>query len=524
VALIWGWMGRFDLVRGSTEAWIVAHVQRVLLAGDYAAASGAGMIPNTTWNPLYPALLAASSWALGCSPAVAGHVLAAASLGLAAAALAHLWRRAAGAVPATLAGLAVFLPPVFLTATMVRYDLPALALALGCACCALRALERGGWLSWILAGLLAGLAYNTREFVGAPAGGCLVLALGLHLWLQRPRQRLRATARAVLATAGGLVLGVVPLPLALGLSPLGGLGALMGFSLHNEFGSQRSVAQVLQLSQLWVALMVGLLGLLAAAVFARSPARRRAALLIWGLLLPCGVFFLSKQQSPQYYLLPQLLVAAGAAGLAALPPRRWQQGLLVGLGALLLLPWALVGIASGLGDRPPGPGLHSEAWPCAPQEPAQVMDWALERAADAPLVAISGKVENLDALSAIHHGRPVAFLFREWADRLQETVEIYEGGEVLLLTVEGQGMEPVLPQEGELLDELRTPTLRALLFRLPGAVRQGSLEPPCARGGQIRGACLQVEWLAGGQEAVRERMLELARERQGLQGPGRMWW
>mgnify|MGYP006971706822 CR=1 FL=1 len=526
--LSWG-MGGFGRLQGSTEAWLLAHVQRVLMVGDYAAATGVSMIPNTTWNSLYPALVAGLASLTGGLPAAVGQGVSAAALGLAVVALARCWWSAGGPAPALAGALALLFPPVVITASMARYDMLALALALCVGWAVIHALERDSLLAWGAAGLLAGLAFHGREFMLAPAAGALLVGFGLlavDSW--RRGQGERRPLRLVLALGcvlAGLALGLVPLPLALGLSPWSGFHALSSYSLHNRFGDRLPLATLLYLDRFGWAFGVGALGLVVAALRPWPGRQRRAVLVLLGLLLPFGAFLVSRQQSPQYYLLAHALVLSGVAGLVGLPPWRWVQPAVLALLVWPVAPWTVDLIRDGLDPGVSTAGrLHTEAWPAEVGEPGRVMDWAMERADGRALVVVSGMVENLDALAPIEHGRPVAFLFREWLDRLDEAVVLCAGQDVLVLSVESRQQPPNAVPGGVRVDRLETANLAAELWVVPGKPVPPSREHPCARGAQIRGACLQQAWLEGGDSAVRERTLALRQRYRGLQGWRAMWW
>jgi len=281
---------------------------------------------------------------------------------------------------------------------------------------------------------------------------------------------------------------------------------------------------LLALSSLWLPCLLGAVGLLAALIRPRDGARQEV-LLIAALLAPFALFLFSRQQSPQYYLLGQVLLFSSVAGLVGSLPRVWLR-LPVALALLALAaPWAWAQLRSGLDPHEPGPlRLHSESWPVAAAEAEEVMDWALERAGQEPLLVVSGAVENIDALSFIRQRRPVGFLFREWTDRIPEAVAVYQGRPVYLLSVERVEWQQERVQGAELVDLTMTSGLAAWLYRLPGRAYPLGVEDPCARGGQVRGACLQRVWLEGGQAALKARMLEVGRGNSGLQGWGAMWW
>ncbi len=522
-------MGGFGQVQGSTEAWLLAHVARVLMIGVYAAATGVSMIPNTTWNSLYPALVVALSRLTGGEPAALGQALSAAALGLSLVALARCWWSAGGPVVGIAGALALLFPPVVITASMARYDMLALALALCVGWAVIAAVERGSWLAWGVAGSLCGLVFHTREFMAAPALGGLgmgLVLLGMSCWRDEGG---RGSFLRPLAALGcvllGLLLGLLPLPLVLGLSPLSGLHALASYGLHNRFGDQPTLMALLYLDRFGWAFGVGALGWLAA-VLRPWPAReRRAVLVLLGLLLPFGLFLVSRQQSPQYYLLAHALLLSGAAGFVGLPRWRWAQPIVL---VVLLVPvagWSWDLIRDGLDPHASTAGrLHTEAWPADVGEPGRVMAWAMERAEGQPLVVVSGSVENIDALARLEHDRPVAFLFREWLDRLDDAVVLCGGKDVLVLSVEHVHQPGNVISGGVSMDRLETASLRAELWVVPGQPLVYEREHPCARGAQIRGACLQHAWLDGGDEAVRNRALSLTLAYSGLQGWRAMWW
>ncbi len=523
------WLGEPAMVRGSTEAWIMAHVRQVLLTGDYAAATGASMVPNTTWNAAYPALVAWLARAGLGSPIFLGHVVSAAALGLAGAALSRCWWLAGGPATASAGGLAVLFPPMVITASMARYDALALALALCVAWAALEALRRDGFATWILAGAAAGLAYNTREFVVLPAVGCLAAAL-LIAAVQREssyvgaHRVLRWLLRLLLALAG-LAGGAALLPLALGLSPLSGYHALLGYGVYNQFGDPPPLPVLLYLDRFWIPFGLGALGLLVASIHPGRGGDRRAPLLLLAMLLPFAGFVFSRQQSPQYYLLAHVLLLSGVAGLLTLLPRHWLRLVALLVIAAPVWPWTARQVQENLGRKAMDSGLlHSEAWPADLGEPERVVAWAVQEAETRPLILVSGTIENIDALGTLEHGRPIAFLFREWLDRLPEAIALFQGQDALVVSVEANHLPANEVPGGVRLDRLETEHLLAELWVVPGKRAAPTREPPCARGGKIRGACLQLAWLEGGEDGVRQRILSLRQHYRGLQGWRSMWW
>jgi hypothetical protein len=529
VLLIQRGLGGFGQLQGSTEAWILAHVQRVLTVGDYAAATGVSMIPNTTWNSLFPALVAGISALLGASPVSVGQAVSAAALGLAVVALGRCWWSAGGAFAGLAGALALLFPPVVITASMARYDMLALALVLCVGWAVIAALERDSLLAWGAAGLLAGLCFNTREFMLAPAVGALAAGLvvaSVAAWRRGAGQRRpRRLLLALLCLLAGLAVGWLPLPLALGLHPFSGLHATGAYALHNRFGDQVPLTTLLYLDRFGWAFGVGASGLAVAVLRPWRGGQRRAVLVLLGMLLPFVAFLFSRQQSPQYYLLAHVLVLSGGAGLVGLLPWRWARPIVLVALAAPVAPWTLGLIHDGLDPFESTAGrLHTEAWPADVGEPGQVMGWALDRAEGLPVVVISGSVENLDALARLEHGRPVAFLFQQWIDRLPEAVSFCGGQDVLVLSVEAVHQPPNAIPGGLSIERLETAHLKAEMWVVPGRPPEPSREHPCARGGQIRGACLQQAWLEGGDPALEARVLSLHDRFRGLQGWRAMWW
>ena len=425
--------------------------------------------------------------------------------------------------------MACLFPPMVITASMARYDTLAMALALCVAWAALEALRRDGFLTWALAGLAAGLAYNTREFVVLPALGCLATGLVLAALSggssrAGSRRLLGWLAQLALATLGLAIGGILP-PLCLGLSPLSGYHALLGYGIHNQFGDPPPLLVLLYLDRFWLPFGLGLLGLLVAAIRPWGSADRRPPLLLLGMLVPVGAFLLSRQQSPQYYLLADVVLLSGIAGILSLLPRHWLRMVALALLVLPVWPWTMQRIREGLGPIATGSGLlHSEAWPADLGEPDRVVAWAVEQSETRPLILVSGTVENIDALACLHHDRPVAFLFREWLDRLPEAVALFQGRDALVVSIEANHLPRNDIQDGVRLDRLETSHLVSELWVVPGRRAPTSREPPCARGGQVRGACLQLAWLEGGEDSVRQRILSLREHYGGLQGWRSMWW
>ncbi|RME20751.1 MAG: hypothetical protein D6798_19745, partial [Deltaproteobacteria bacterium] len=221
------WFGGFDTVRSSTGAWILAHVDLVWQVGDHVAAVVVSQVPNTTYDPLLPALLwawrAVSGEADPAALVVTAHRLSAAGVGLCLVALGGFWSSVAGGgesagggsrvAVAALGAVAGLFPPLLATGGLVRPDTLACALTLAAVTTAVQARRAGGG-TWFLAGLLAGLTYLAREYTIGPALGAVAVA-----WLLAARQAgdWRPAAGSALAVALGLWVGAVPLCLALGL-------------------------------------------------------------------------------------------------------------------------------------------------------------------------------------------------------------------------------------------------------------------------------------------------------------------
>ncbi len=526
IALVTGSLAE---VRSSTGAWLLAHIHRILIAGSYPAAAVASEIPNTFYNPLYPALVAGiSTWLPGDwvrGPTVVGHVVSAAALGLAALPLYALWRSVGGRAAGLVAVGALLFPPMVATASLVRYDTLAIVLVLLCAWAGWSAAQDGRTWKWAVAGLCAGLAYNTREFLSAPALGALATA-----WLVRavptyrgasdaPGRRAAAAdgARGLAGAALGLAVGGVLLPVSLRLSPMGGVDALLGYAVRGEAVARPGTTlwETLYLQIVGLPLALGLVGLGVTALLRRGAARQ-AALVLLGTLTPFVVFLVSDQQSPQYYLAAHVLVLSGLAGLLALLPwrvARWGLAL-----AYLAVTWSWASSTVpqlNVGQVPPRWELHTETWPAPAAEIGRIVDWAAENTGDDPLVVTSQRVENADSLFVIRHGRPAAFLFgHELESLMPRLISLYGGGEVVLFSVESHlGMHPV-PPVGEELGTVGNPRVSAVLYRLPG-IADGEVGS-CPSHNAPRGACLQSDWNDGGEVWMRQRMLARLQTRNGL--------
>jgi len=511
------WLGHFDAVRSSTGAWILAHVDLVQRVGDYKAAAAVSLVPNTTYNPLYPGLLTVSGQ-VGTPLVVAAHRLAAAAVGICGVALALFWSRAGGGLVGLAAAVAVLFPPLLASGGLVRPDTLAVALSLLSVAAAARARSEGG-AAWFLGGVLAGLTYLAREFTVGPALGALSVAWLLAAWRDR---RLEPVLGSALLVVLGVAAGALPLPLSLGLSPWGGLDALLGYGRTGHAGAAAdSAAALLYLDVMPIPLALALLGWVLALLRGRD---RGAVLVGLGALLPFAAFLLSAQQSPQYYLLGHVLFLSGIAGLGLLW-RRWPvQLVLAGVLLALALPSARA-LTPRLvqADRNRHPRIHTEGWPCGPDEPAEIIDRAMEWVGDRPLLVSSGRVENIDALVPLRHHRPAAFVFANWQDRVPEIVSLYDGEPVYYLSVEGRTDGHPLPDGAVVVDQWESAELSAVL-----ALVSGRDAPPgvdlCENGGPVRGACVQRAWLQLGDEGLPARVRARGAEFQQRLTASTRWW
>lgn len=478
-------------VHGSTEAWLMAQVQRTEWLGSYATAALVGELPNLASNPLYPALVALLSPGPEAA-VVTGQLLAAASLGPALLALWVLWRRVVGGAAALAGAAALLLPAVTATALQARYDLPAVALVLGALAVAAGAGPgRTGVGRWALAGLLAGLATLCREYLG-------IVCVGV-LGLMGAREALAGRWRGPAVAGVQVVMASTAVSLLLGLSPLAGLDNLLRYSAVSE-AARPVLGEVLGPLPQRLALALGALGWLLALA---RPAR--GALLPLGALLLAFLAFLAfPQQSPQYYLLGTVLLLSGLAGLAdRLPGRAAQLGgggliVLLGLGAGAAVAPSLV-----LQGSSSGTGLHSEAWSESTEHLGKVVDMVLAGGEPQPVILSTMRVENLDAFAELRHDRPVAFAFPNDLARLEDFTSAFGGADVLLALVDHADRL----EEGARIEALGAPRaterwgrLRVRVWLLPGRT---AAQDPCTWETTLRGVCLQRDWLRGGMAAMR---------------------
>ncbi len=521
--------GPFSEVRSSTGAWLLAHIHRILIAGSYPAAAVASEIPNTFYNAFYPALVAAlaatppGEWLGG--PTVIGHTLSAAAFGFCALPLYMLWHRSGGRATGVMAAGALLFPPMIATASLVRYDSLAIALVLAAIWAAWTARRDGRVWQWLAAGLAVGLVYNTREFLTAPAVGGVATAWVLRLRAGQARALDRASRRAwvddVARSAGFLLLGAalagVLVPVALRLSPAGGVDALLGYAARGESVHRpgHSMLETLYLTVAWLPLGAGALGIALTALLQRGEARS-GPLVLLGTLAPFAAFLISDQQSSQYYLLGHLLVISGIGGLVAIPPWRKVRWAVAGGAIVASLVWAVATVPDlNVGQVPPRWELHTEAWPAPPEEISRIIDWGADQVAGQPVVVTSQRVENADSLFAVRVERPSAFLFQHELDTLlPRLVALYGGRDVLLFSVESHlGHHPDLPV-GTLLGTVGNNRVTGTLYLLPGIEDDGAVS--CPSHNAPRGACLQLDWNEGGEVWMRQRMLARLQDRKGL--------
>ena len=466
----------FDTVQGSTEAWLMAHVQRLHWLGDPAVAAHAGGLPNLVSNPLYPTLV----WSLSGGTAGAlwvGHAVAAGALGITALALWGLWRRALGTWGAVAAAGAVLLPSMVSTAAQARYDSLAFALCL-LATWAAQEGSRGHRRAWIGTGLALGAALLCREYIGVIA---LLAVLTLGVSGRAWRGLVLALALAILVT--------VSTSLVLELSPLAGAEAIWRY--RSAASADRPVfSELLGPLPQRVALAAGALGWGMATW--RSP-DRRGLLAPLALLAPFVLLVAYPQQSAQYYLLAQVLLLSGIGGFVLLLPAHTHR--LVPLSSLALAAWSTQVVPhllfEGSASRT---SLHSETWSDDRAHLATLVDEVVAAAGSGPLVLSSQRVENLDAYAELRHQRPIAFVFPNELDRARDFVPAFGGADVRLVVVDHRE-QPVEMDVSGMVAQTTHGALRARTWVLPGAT---SSEDPCTWDYTPRGFCLQRDWLSGG--------------------------
>ena len=508
-----GASGSLQTVSSSTEAWLLAHVLRVGWLGDSHLAAAVGLTPNLAYDPLYPWLLIPfAPSGPGEDPTsllFAAHALSALGWGLAALALGSLWREATGRRSGGIAGAAaLLLPPVIGTAALARADSLAIGLALAATWASLVACRKPSGLRFGLAGLLVGLCFLAREYLAIPALAALLMALWISLaalprW---KRARVDSWLPGLLGALAGLSLGAAGLPLALGLSPLAGIEALLHYGAAgravNELRAGPLLLCVVGIPGYWLAWRSG-------------TGDRRALLLLGATFLPSIAFFASAQQSPQYYLLGAGLLLSGVGGLVAALPGRL--GPTVGAMGLVVLGMGLDSAAFRAAADQPGPrvlGFHSESWPCPVDQVEAAVAQANAWSEGGPLLLVSGGIENIDGLAWLRLSRPVAFAYPFELDKLDRLAPEYNGRPIAVVAIELYGHEPALPVPE--VARWEGACLEARMGWLPG-------EPLDHPGGcgpeQPRGACLQAWWLSGGIAQMREKATAFqARWRPGLLG------
>jgi len=514
------WLGGFDVVRSSAGAWLMLNVHRVLLAGDMGVGCCVSMNPSTFSNPAYPLAVAGLAESLRADWIRVGHWLSAGSVGIAAVSMFALWRPLVGKIAGTAAAAAVLFPPFLALAALARYDAPALALVLLCGWSAAAAARDGRARSWVIPGVLAGLAYNTREFMAAPALGALfagLIAAGLM-----DRRRVRSDRRRRLRLLGAWLAAGLPaaatafgLPTAVGLHPLGGLDSVLEYAAVSPSelaDAHASLAQVLYLSDLGLPLLLGLGGLVAASL---RRERRPELWVLWGMLLPFGLFLISGRQSAVYYLLLHTLLLAGCAGWLKLLPW-WPARAALGLAAAGWLGAAAARDTPTLVGGGTTTFYESEAWPVTAAQAAGAMRWAHEAAGDdAALIVSSRYLENADALTELYHGRPSAFLFDPASPDLRRVVSLFADRRIVLLYLEQRGRDAedglgdLIPDGLTLADTWDSGTsLEARLYEVDPAAFKLEPVPDCWDRTRMpsRGACLQAAWLDGGEAKLRARL------------------
>jgi hypothetical protein len=460
----------------------------------------------------------------GASPVLVGHLLAAGGLGLVALLLGRLWARGRDPVAGVLAAAAIGWPPVVATGALIRPDTLAFSGVLACALLA-RHLARGGaWYAWLGAGLLLGLTHQAREYLIGPAAGAL--AVGWGLALARSAQGARALPAAIRTLS--LLAGVgitAALPLAMGFLPWNGLTTLLDYGRQSGRPAY-GIADLLYLPTLLPVWLLGAGGFAVAAWRGAGP-RRDAALVQAGALLPYAAFLVSHQQSPQYYLLAELLLLAGWVGWLDLVRARWPRwaatAILAGLGLTWSLPRTRALLEGHPGDHLPR--LHQEAWPARGAEVAAVVDWAMAHAAERPLVVISQYIENLGEIFVVRHGRPVIALRDEgWGREVGDIRRLHADQEIYVLTLGGPHHPAAAAPDCTVADTLQTASLQGTLYRCDNAVLPTEYrhrDYPCI---DWNGACQQLDWLAGGVERLRQRARDPGPEFAGGVSPGILPW
>lgn len=522
VGLLALWGADLHGVGSSTGAWTTAYVQRVLQVGDFAAVANISQNYSTTTNPLYPLLVAGCCSVGGMAPALAGHLIAAGSLGLVGVLLVALWSRGRGLSSGVLGAGALCWPPLVAAAVWIRPDTLAIALCLACILLAVDLSRGRGLARWVAAGILLGLTHLAREYMLAPAGGALAIGWCLDLARRPPGSRLVPAVLRGLALLVGLSACAV-VPLALGFWPWNGLASLWSYG-NTDHPSRFGPAQLHYLPTMAPAWLIGAGGLVVAMWRGRGPARATAMVTL-GALSTFVAFMASHQQSPQYYITAHVLLLACCAGWLDLVPWRWARRGLVVATLVLAAAWSMPRVSALVhgGSDELRPRLHSEAWPAPALEIATVVDWSMTWAWASPLVLVSPHVENLDALFTVRHDRPVAVLYNhDWERELPDLVRYHRGEDVWVVTVSSAWEDPLQAPGVESLGELRTGSLVAAMYRYDGdrpPPRTRRRDYPCI---DWRGTCQQRDWLTGGVEQLGRRAFAPGPEFAGGTAPGIM--
>jgi hypothetical protein len=170
--------------------------------------------------------------------------------------------------------------------------------------------------------------------------------------------------------------------------------------------------------------------------------------------------------------------------------------------------------------------MSVQAWNAPAPTLGAALAWGLDHAEGAPLVVSSAAFENVDALSWVHHGRPVAFLFPQEMDQIDRIAEAHQGQPIFVLSIEQVGHgPPAMPGHLTPVDSWQEGGVAAQLHQVPGAHHGGPPdEASCVQRGLYRGTCLQRIWLDEGPEAAGAWMRQIGGRADGWLRPGRMAW
>lgn len=526
VAALGLWTGLFDQIRSSSGSFTSGIVYRILLFDDFGVAAWACQVPKVYYDNLYPILIVLLTRSpvgevMG-GPVVIGHVLAAAAVGLAFLPLFALWRAVGGSVVGIAGSLALLFPPMVMTAALIRADNLSTALALLCVWAALTARRRGRWWLWGLPGLLAGTIYVCREFYLGPALGGLGVAFLLYCNCARKRSAagrlswLPSVLPACAACLLGMLVGATLLPLLLGHSPMVGLDAILQYSKTGPPAGEdfyRSWHKALYLDKpLAVLLGLGIAGFVLAAIRTRGN-NREAVLVLLGMILPYTVFVVSKQQSPQYYILLHVLLLSGvAAFLTLIPWRLVRAGAALGL-AVLAVFWAASTVPSMLGlDRRPW-AYYSEAWPAPAADVEALVPWAMKQVKGAPLIFAGESLEHFREYLMVRYRRPLARVYPDDPIAQYRHIANLHGRSTFVLSITGSRAHPTVPGSWA-VGFKAAGILEARLMRIdpdPSAAQRSSDEQ-VMRG---RGILQQAAWLSGGDAELRRFAASRAASRTG---------